>query len=85
MVNGFKQGGWGAVSLDITNNSEACSNVLVNPDVAMKTQVEQLLRETTKASASYDAIICVAGGFGCSNIKDDNIFEAYEEQDRINF
>ena len=43
------------------------------------------MRETRQASANYDAIICVAGGFGCSNIKDDNIMESYEEQDRINF
>ena len=43
------------------------------------------MAETRKASSEYDAIITVAGGFGVSSIKDEDIMEKYEEQDRINF
>ena len=44
-----------------------------------------MLAATRKAQAEYDAIICVAGGFGLSHIKDNDILDKYEEQDRINF
>ena len=36
-------------------------------------------------SNKYDSIICVAGGFECSNIKDTTIFESYERMDKVNF
>ena len=85
MVANFKKSGWSVASLDIVSNPEACTNIIVDPDMHMKHQVESLLTQTRKANAEYDAIICVAGGFGCSSIKDDNIMQAYEEQDRINF
>ena len=51
----------------------------------MKAQVGTLAEQTRAASAQYNAIICVAGGFGLSNIRDTSIMESYEEQDRINF
>ena len=37
MVSSFKTGGWKVVSLDLTENSDANSNVLVKPDEPMKT------------------------------------------------
>lgn len=85
MVDSFRNGGWKVVSCDVTNNANANSNVLVQPDQPMKLQVGGLMKSTMAEANQYDAILCVAGGFGCSNIQDDNIFEAYEEQDRINF
>ena len=85
MVNNFRSGGWRTVSLDVSTNTEACANILVNKQLAMKRQVEEILSASQKASPEYDAIICVAGGFGISNIKDSDIMEKYEEQDRINF
>ena len=33
----------------------------------------------------YDAMICVAGGFTMSSVKDKDIFEKYEKMDRMNF
>lgn len=85
LVDSFRSGGWKAVSVDVTNNPSASSNVLVQPDQPMKLQVGGLMRSTMAEANQFDAILCVAGGFGCSSIQDDNIFEAYEEQDRINF
>lgn len=38
-----------------------------------------------KASHLYDSIICVAGGFNLSSVKDKDIFEKYEEIDKMNF
>ena len=67
------------------HNPDASSNVIVDKDQAMKLQVDHLLDETRKASSEYDAIVCVAGGFDLSNVKDMDIFKKYEEQDRINF
>ena len=33
----------------------------------------------------YDAMICVAGGFTMSSVKDKDIFEKYEKMDMMNF
>ena len=85
MVSSFRAGGWNTVSLDVVANQEAQHNIIVNPNVSMKSQVSTLVSEVQRASVEYNAIICVAGGFGCSNIADNDIMEAYEEQDRINF
>lgn len=38
-----------------------------------------------QASRGYDSIICVAGGFNLSSVKDKDIFDKYEEMDRKNF
>lgn len=85
MVNAFKHGGWSVASLDIAANPLACVNVVVNPDQSMKSQSAALLEQTRQACAEYDAIISVAGGFSVSSIKDLDIIEKYEVQDRINF
>lgn len=85
MVSSFRAGGWRTVSLDIMANPDACENVIVFKDQPMKNQVASLLQKTRTASANYDAIICVAGGFSISSIRDADIFEKYEVQDRINF
>lgn len=37
------------------------------------------------AAGFYDAILCVSGGFAMGSIKDSNIFQVYEEQDKVNF
>ena len=36
MVNCFKTGGWSTTSVDIVANPDACANVIVHPDQAMK-------------------------------------------------
>jgi len=51
----------------------------------MKEQAAALLAESMKASTYYDSIICVAGGFNLSSVKDKDIFEKYEQMDRMNF
>ena len=39
MVSTFKARGWRTVSLDVNANAQACENVIVSRDQAMKTQV----------------------------------------------
>ena len=36
MVGAFRAGGWTTVSLDVAENADACANVLVQRDAAMK-------------------------------------------------
>ena len=85
MVSNFRQSGWKVLSMDLVANTEANSNVIVDPAVAMKQQASSLVRETMLFSRSFDSIIIVAGGFGMGSIKDPEIFEQWELQDRINF
>ena len=51
----------------------------------MKDQVNELFEETKKAKSGYDSIICVSGGFGLSSVKDQDIFQKFEEIDKQNF
>ena len=85
MVNQFKKAGSRVVSLDISANSEADVNLHVDGKVSMKEQVAGLLAGSLKASQGYDSIICVSGGFGVSSVKDADIFEKYEQMDKMNF
>ena len=41
--------------------------------------------QTAGYSKEFDSIICVAGGFGLSNVLDDDILEKYPEMDKMNF
>ena len=46
MVDSFLHGGWQVVSLDVVNNPAAQTNVIVDPNQAMKLQVDNLRRQT---------------------------------------
>ena len=85
MVNVFRQGGWSVVNVAPNHNNEASANVLVDAKYPLKTQVSDIAYEVGKHSKSYDSILCVAGGFSCSSIKDENIFETYDMEDQRNF
>ena len=73
------------VCIDISANSEADVNLTIDSKVSMKEQVSGLLASSRKASQGYDSIICVSGGFGVSSVKDADIFEKYEQMDKMNF
>jgi len=36
LVKSMKQGGWNVVNLDLSSNSEANSNIILNPDLKLK-------------------------------------------------
>ena len=85
MVNCFAQSGWKVLSVDHNSNTEATANVIVDRNVSMKDQVSAILNQTTKFSQSFDAILVVSGGFAMGSVKDKDIFEQWERQDKINF
>ena len=85
MVHQFKKAGNKVISMDITSNSEADKHIQVDSTLPMKEQVQGLLSMSRSASSGYDSIICVSGGFGCSSVKDEDIFQKYEEMDKMNF
>lgn len=57
----------------------------MDTQLKMKDQAFDICRQVLAFSKSYDSIICVAGGFELSSIKDKHIFDIYERQDRVNF
>ena len=85
VVTAFKRSGWRVASMDLVSNGDADKNIVIQKDHSLKDQLVSIKADCQAFSKEYDSIICVAGGFGISNIKDANILEAYEEQDRINF
>ena len=44
-----------------------------------------IYKQTSAFAKEFDSIICVAGGFGISSVKDEDVFEKYLEMDRMNF
>ena len=84
MVSTFKAGGWSVVNMDLKENSEANTNIIVK-DTPMKVQVSSLADQVRSASGNYDAIIIASGSFEAGSVKDDNIFEVYDKVDRMNF
>ena len=85
LVQTFKKGGWSTVSLDLHHNEEADVNILVDSNKSMKDQASRLLKAAIDANKKYDSIICAAGGFNLSSVKDMDIFDKYEEMDKMNF
>ena len=79
LVKTMKQGGWNVVSLDLSTNAEADTNIIYNPDLKLKEQAPGLVAKTLEAASFYESILCVSGGFAMGSIKDSNIFEVYEQ------
>ena len=75
VVKSFKESGWKVLSMDITSNTAADNNVIVDPNLKMQEQAAGLLQKSLEFSNQFNSIICVAGGFEMGSIKDTNIFE----------
>ena len=84
MVSTFRAGGWKVVNMDLKENQEASSNIIVK-DSALKLQVNDLADQARSVTDRYDAIIVASGSFEAGSVKDENIFEVYERVDRANF
>ena len=85
MVSAFKQRSWGVLSVDLNQNSEADSNLVLAGDQQVQSQLPAIYEQTRSFAPSYDSIICVAGGFDVSNVKDDDVLEKYLHIDKVNF
>ena len=77
MVNAFKASSWKVLSVDLANNSQADANLLVNPNEKVQDQLKGIYSQVSQFSKEFDSIICVAGGFGLSSIKDEDVLEKF--------
>uniref|UniRef100_A0A7S3FUQ0 Dihydropteridine reductase n=1 Tax=Strombidium rassoulzadegani TaxID=1082188 RepID=A0A7S3FUQ0_9SPIT len=84
MVNSFKQKQWGVLSIDLTSNKQADANLILKAEDKLP-DLQQIYSQTESFSKTFDSIVCVAGGFTVSNIKDEDCIEKYLEMDRVNF
>ena len=87
MVTAFKSNSYKVLSVDIKGqeNKHADSNLLIDPTQNIQSQLPHLYEEAMSFSKEFDSIICVAGGFDVSHIKDEDILEKYAQMDKINF
>mmetsp|Transcript_34652 Transcript_34652/g.53021 ORF Transcript_34652/g.53021 Transcript_34652/m.53021 type:complete len:118 (+) Transcript_34652:26-379(+) len=85
MVNTFKSRNWGVLSVDLYENSAADANVIINPDEQMGAQLPNIYQQAEAYSKEYDSILCVAGGFDVSSIKDSDVVEKYLAIDKMCF
>ena len=85
LVSSFKAKSWRVLSVDINHNSDADENLLISNDLKIQAQLPEIYQQAEKFSTEFDSILCVAGGFGVSSIKDNDVMERYAEMDKINF
>ena len=71
MVKAFTARKWNTLNVDFTENKAATANLLLGKD--FHTNIGGLYADVEQFSKKVDTIICVAGGFACSNIKDSDI------------
>ena len=84
-VNAFKARNWRVLCIDLHENSEADSNIVISPTDKVQDQMEMIYDKTQQFGKELDSIMCVAGGFDVSSIKDEDVFQRYLHMDRVNF
>lgn len=64
-VSAFKQANWWVSSIDLAENEDANSNILVKPDDSLLEQEKKLITSLTTLldGGKLDAVVCVAGGW----------------------
>jgi len=75
LIQKFKEGGFETISVDLRENPNAAHSVVITGDgtAADSKKITEMVKASGK---SVDALLCVAGGFNMSNIKDESIFSA---------
>ena len=81
MVNNFKQS-WEVTSIDFSKSAFAHHNILLSPD---SSPTQQAIACTSQLSGSFEAILCVAGGFVAGPVSDPGVFEQFQESMKVNF
>ena len=71
--------------MDFSENKDASNNLIINREEKIQDQLPRIYEETQKFSKEFDSIICVAGGFAVSSVKDNDVIEKYLEMDKMNF
>lgn len=64
-VSAFKRANWWVSSIDLAENEDANSNILVKPEDGLLAQEKQLVDslQSILEGNKLDAIVCVAGGW----------------------
>jgi len=73
LVHHFKSKAWWVCSIDLTENTEADANVVVDSKGDLQEQAKQVKDDVEKVAngSKIDAIYCVAGGWAGGNAKAD--------------
>lgn len=75
-VSCFKEAGWKVCSITTSKQLETADlSLVLQKDRSTKEQVPEIISEIQKVTQSFEAIVCVAGGFECSNISDVAVFD----------
>ena len=85
MVTQFARQGWKALSIDVRENKEASANIVIDPSQKMQDQLSSIHQQVAAFSKSFDSMVCMAGGFSLSSVKDKDILEQFEKTDQMNF
>jgi len=80
VVEVFKSN-WSVTSIDFSENSSATTNILLSPSKSFSAYANTCRVNLT---SKFDAIICVAGGFGMGPISDPEVFEQLDKMLSVN-
>jgi len=75
LVDFFKNKNFWVLSIDLVASDEADANVVVDPKASWTEQEETLLSGVSALGVSFDAILCVAGGWAGGNAADDQMIK----------
>ena len=76
VVKEFKAAGYQVFSVDLRENPDADHSITITGDGSLNDGKKVV--ESVSSKGKVDAVICVAGGFVMSNIKDDAIFSTLD-------
>lgn len=69
---------WKVTNIAHHANEESHCNIILNPEKKISAELPGIIEQIEKVTKTYEAIICVAGGWAGGSIKDKDIFEKYE-------
>ena len=75
VVSAFKKINWNVTNIDVVNNQDADSNLLVDPLINIGQENSSKIIPLLK-DKKFNSIICTAGGWTGGEIKDTTVFES---------
>eukprot|EP00047_Mylnosiga_fluctuans_P019770 m.85887 g.85887 ORF g.85887 m.85887 type:complete len:234 (-) comp8257_c0_seq4:1766-2467(-) len=75
-VKHFRAKNWAVTAIDARANDEASQNIVVAPSATWTSQYSEIVAQLSKTSPSFDAIVCVAGGWAGGNAASDLVAAA---------
>ncbi|PWA00171.1 hypothetical protein BB558_003788 [Smittium angustum] len=81
LVSLFKTKSWNVVGIDLFQNPEANSNIILDPKASVSQQAEAVLKSSELSGASknsFDALLCVSGGWVGGNAASEGFIDAVD-------